>query len=273
MAQAEALYSKPSHVPRWDIFGISILAGRANEVTCELDSRLATGERIKLTYLNAHASNVAAGDPEFLSALQHFSILNDGVGLDIAARTFNGKAFPENLNGTDFTLRFLGETSQHFRIFLLGARPGVAEDAAETIEAMLPQHKVVGVRDGYFVATGAAEVAAEIRASGADLLLVALGNPGQELWIERNFDATNCRMAIGVGALFDFLARRMPRAPQAVRRLRLEWAFRLALEPSRLWRRYLIGNPLFLARVMRELPRRRAVNGAPLAARELRRET
>ena len=181
MAQAEALHSDSFRVPRWDILGISVLAGRGEEVTRELDSRLAGGERVKLTYLNAHASNVAAADPEFLAALRKFSILNDGVGLDIAARALTGRAFPENLNGTDFTLRFLGETSQRFRIFLLGARPGVAEDAAAAIEATLPQHKVVGVRDGYFVATGAAEVAAEIRASEADLLLVALGNPGQEL--------------------------------------------------------------------------------------------
>ncbi len=273
MAQAEVLLPEDFRVPRWDILGISILAGCGEEVTRELDFRLAGGERIKLTYLNAHASNVAAGDPEFFAALRKFSILNDGVGLDIAARALTGRSFPENLNGTDFTLRFLRETSQRFRIFLLGARPGVAEDAAAAIEATLPQHKVVGVRDGYFVATGAAEVAAEIKASEADLLLVALGNPGQELWIDKNFEATGCRMAIGVGALFDFLAQRMPRAPQALRRLRLEWVFRLAREPKRLWRRYLVGNPLFLARVARELPRRRAATGAPTAARELRRET
>ena len=273
MAQTEVPLSEVVPVPRWDILGIPVLAGRGNEVTQELDSRLAAGERIKLTYLNAHASNVAAGDPEFLAALQTFSILNDGVGVDIAARAFRGQSFPENLNGTDFTLRFLAATSQRFRIFLLGARPGVAEAAVVAIEARLPQHIVAGVRDGYFDATGAAEVAAQIKASGADLLLVALGNPGQELWIDRNFRATGCRMAIGVGALFDFLARRVPRAPQVLRQLRLEWAFRLALEPGRLWRRYLIGNPLFLARVARQLPRQWAAHAAFGPAQELRRET
>jgi UDP-N-acetyl-D-mannosaminuronic acid transferase (WecB/TagA/CpsF family) len=77
---------------------------------------------------------------------------------------------------------------------------------------------------------------------------------------------------MGVGALLDVLAERVPRAPRAIRQMRLEWAFRLALEPHRLWRRYLIGNPLFLARVIRELPRRRA-NGRVAAAQELRRET
>ncbi len=272
MGQGETVSSKPVRVPRWDILGVPVLAGRGVEVTGELDSRLAAGERIKLTYLNAHASNVAATNAEFLAALQTFCVLNDGIGVDLAARAFNRMPFPENLNGTDFTLRYLSETSRHFRIFLLGARPGVAEDAAAAIEALLPQHVTVGSRDGYFVATGADEVVAQIRDSGADLLLVALGNPAQELWIERHFEATGCRIAIAVGALFDFLAKRVTRAPRIVRQLRLEWAFRLALEPGRLWRRYLVGNPLFLARVARELPRRRMVNGGLSAARELRRE-
>jgi exopolysaccharide biosynthesis WecB/TagA/CpsF family protein len=272
MALAEASVVKPAIVPRWDILGIAVLAGRGGDVTRELDWRLASGEYIKLTFLNAHASNVAARDGGFLEALKSFTVLNDGVGVDIAARMLEGKSFPENLNGTDFTLRYLRETSRHFRIFLLGAKPGVAEDAALILETLLPQHLVVGTRDGYFVAAGADEVVAEIKASGADLLLVAMGNPAQELWIDTHLAGTGCRMAMGVGALLDFLAERVPRAPRVIQRIRLEWAFRLALEPRRLWRRYLIGNPVFLVRVAREIPRRRA-NGHVAAAQELRRET
>jgi exopolysaccharide biosynthesis WecB/TagA/CpsF family protein len=272
MAQAEAPVVRPASVPRWDILGVSVLAGRGDDVGRELDWRLATGERIRLSYLNAHASNVAGRDRDFLAALQAFTVLNDGVGIDIAARMLEGKSFPENLNGTDFTLRYLRTTSRHFRIFLLGAKPGVAEDAASVLEALLPQHIVAGTRDGYFVAAGADEVAAEIKASGADLLLVAMGNPAQEFWIDTHLEATGCRLAMAVGALFDFLAERVPRAPRAIRQMRLEWLFRLALEPRRLWRRYLVGNPLFLARVARELRRRRA-GGRIAAAQELRRET
>lgn len=272
MALAEAPVSLPISVPRWDILGVPVLAGRGNDVVAEIDSRLAAGERLKVAYLNAHTSNVAASNGEFQSVLQRFTVLNDGVGLDIAARMLNGAAFPENLNGTDFTLRFLRTTSRHFRIFLLGAKPGVAEDAATVLEALLPQHIVAGTRDGYFVATGADEVVNEIKASGADLLLVAMGNPAQEFWIDEHLEATGCRMGMAVGALFDFLAERVPRAPRVVRQMRMEWAFRLALEPGRLWRRYLVGNPLFLARVAREMPKRRG-NGRVSAAQELRRET
>lgn len=272
MALAHASVEIPVVVPRWDIMGVSVLAGRADDVIQELDGRLAAGERVRLTYLNAHASNLAARNAGFLALLGEFAVLNDGVGVDIAARTLNGNAFPENLNGTDFTLRYLRETSRHFRIFLLGAKPGVADDAAAVLETLLPQHIVVGTRDGYFVAAGADEVVREIKNSGADLLLVAMGNPTQEFWIDAHFDATGCRMAMGIGALFDFLANRVPRAPHAVRQMRMEWAFRLALEPGRLWRRYLLGNPLFLARVARTRLLRR--NGERvIAAQELRRET
>ena len=81
-------------------------------------------------------------------------------------------------------------------------------------------------------------------------MLVAMGVPRQELWISRHLTAGHCIMPIAVGALLDFMSGSVPRAPQWVRRWRLEWVFRLVIEPSRLWRRYIIGNPVFLARVV-----------------------
>jgi exopolysaccharide biosynthesis WecB/TagA/CpsF family protein len=146
----------------------------------------------------------------------------------------------------------LRETRQAHRIFLFGGRPGVAERARDVLAAASPRHQFVGVRHGYFAPSEADAVAAEIRAGAATLLLVALGNPAQEFWIARNLEATGARLAFGVGALFDFLAGEVSRAPAAIRKARLEWAWRLALEPKRLFRRYVLGNPLFLMRVARE---------------------
>jgi alpha-1,3-mannosyltransferase len=237
------------NVPRWDILGIPVIAGCTDEVVAELDWRLAKGERIRLAYLNAHSSNLAATDSTFRAALIGFTILNDGIGLDIAARVLNGVRFPENLNGTDFTLRYLDQTRHRFRLYLLGAHAGVAEAAAAALHDALPRHAIAGTHHGFFRDEDALRIAGEIRASGADVVLVALGNPAQELWIETSFDATGCRLAIGVGALFDFVAGGVSRAPPWLRKLRMEWLFRLALEPRRLWRRYLFGNPVFLARV------------------------
>jgi alpha-1,3-mannosyltransferase len=229
--------------------GVAVTAATSAEAIAHLDRRLANGERIKLAYLNAHTSNVAASDTDFAAILGGFTILNDGAGVDLASRYLYGKRFPENLNGTDFTTRYLAETSHTFRIFLLGAQPGVAEEAARAIAQCAPQHVMVGTRPGYFTADQAHAVAAAIAASKADMVLGALGNPDQEHFIAAHFDSMDCRIAIGVGALFDFLTGRVSRAPQWVRAMRAEWVYRLLLEPRRLWRRYIFGNFRFVRRL------------------------
>lgn len=114
------------------------------------------------------------------------------------------------------------------------------------------QHRFVVIHDGYFPPSQEQEIVDRIAALRPDVLLVAMGVPRQELWIERHIDARHCTLPIAVGALLDFLSGAVPRAPLWMRRLRLEWLFRLAVEPGRLWRRYVVGNPLFLLRVVRQ---------------------
>ena len=111
---------------------------------------------------------------------------------------------------------------------------------------------MVGVHHGYFADTMDTIIAAQIKQSGADLLLVAFGNPTQEIWISRNLPATGCRLAFAVGALFDFASEGVSRAPAWMQARGLEWLFRLMQEPGRLWRRYLVGNWIFLGRVARQ---------------------
>jgi alpha-1,3-mannosyltransferase len=213
-----------------------------------IDSNVAAGRRTAIAYLNAHTALQAIANKQFQKALPGFLVFNDGVGVDIAARMKYGSRFSDNLNGTDFTPRYLAETKQMFRIYLLGAQPGVAADVAKIFAQRFPQHSIVGYRDGYFSANQNAEVAHAIRASGANLLLVAMGNPAQELWIAENLEKTGVQVAFGVGALFDFTAGRFPRAPDWVRKLRAEWLYRLAREPKRLWQRYTVNNVAFLTR-------------------------
>lgn len=239
-----------------DIMGVALSPATAAEAIATLDDRLEAGERIKLAFLNAHGSNLAAGNGEFLGVLRQFTVLNDGAGLNIASRVLHGRPFPENLNGTDFTPLYLAETRHVFRVFLLGAEPGIADAAAAALAKRALRHAIVGTRDGFFQAAEGDSVARAIAATGADLVLVAMGNPAQEIFIARHFDAMGCRLAIGVGALFDFLAGRVPRAPRALRALGIEWIYRLGLEPGRMWRRYVLGNPKFLWRVARARLRR-----------------
>jgi alpha-1,3-mannosyltransferase len=146
----------------------------------------------------------------------------------------------------------LRATKRCYRIFLLGAKPGTAERAAKRLALMCPQHEFVGCHHGHFDNGKLPEIIDVIRRSKADVLLVAMGNPKQELFIQKHLKATGCILGVGVGALFDFLAGDVPRAMPWVQRLRLEWLYRLAHEPRRLASRYLIGIPVFLARILRQ---------------------
>lgn len=226
---------------------------RVTSFTQAVDFLDRTFERGKLSivaFANAHSLNVAATDPLFRSALETAIVFNDGVGLDIASRLLFGSPFPENLNGTDFVPRYLAETAHSYRIFLLGGKPEIVKRAAAKFARLYPRQDIVGYRDGYFGAGEKASVIQNIRQSAADIVLVAMGNPKQEIWLVDNLAATGCKLGFGVGALFNFMAGEVPRAPLWMQRNGLEWLHRFFKEPRRLWSRYVYGNPLFLLRVI-----------------------
>ncbi|CAN5904481.1 WecB/TagA/CpsF family glycosyltransferase [soil metagenome] len=216
------------------------------------ESARSGGPPALLAYVNAHTLNLAAEDPDYRDLLCRAAlVLNDGAGLALAAR-LQGDRFPANLNGSDFSPALLELAARRgWRVFLLGGRPGVAEEATRRLQARIGGLQIVGARDGYFPPGRDAEVAAEVRAAGADLMMVAMGNPLQERWLEAHLEATGARLGIGVGAFLDFASGRVARAPAWLNRLGIEWVWRLAREPRRMWRRYILGNPLFLWRVCR----------------------
>ncbi|TYC49270.1 WecB/TagA/CpsF family glycosyltransferase [Rhodobacterales bacterium] len=200
---------------------------------------------------NAHTIMTALDQPAYAATLNRMTLLNDGIGIALANRIIYGKRFRENLNGTDLIPHVLAEIDLPLRIYLLGAGEKQVTAAARHIEATYPGHVVVGYRNGYFEPQDCGDICAAINKAKPDLLLVAMGNPRQEMFIAQNrhqFDAT---VAIGVGALFDFMSGTVARAPRFVRSLGLEWLFRLLQEPRRLFRRYVFGIPRFLIAVFR----------------------
>ena len=205
-----------------------------------------------VAYANAHTLNLASRDSGYRAVLGTADIvLNDGAGLTIAGRVF-GRPFPANLNGSDFNPVVLEEAAAHgWPVYFLGAKPGVAAEAARKMSERFPALVVAGTRDGYFPQEESEEVARSIAATGAGVLMVAMGNPLQEMWLSRHLETTGARLGIGVGAFFDFTAGVVPRAPAWMNRLWMEWLYRLFQEPRRMWRRYVLGNPLFLARVLK----------------------
>jgi alpha-1,3-mannosyltransferase len=234
----------------WPIFGIPVRA-TTSEAAIEALGALPAGPR-QIAFLNAHNANLAWDDARVADAFRAGLVLNDGIGLDIAARLLHGAPFPENLNGTDLVPLFLQRTQKVLRVYVLGGAEGVAERARDAFAAVAPQHVYVGARHGYFSNDESPTIAAAIAATKADVLLLGLGSPRQELWMQAHLAATGCRLGFCVGGLIDFASGHKPRAPELIRRLHCEWIFRLMLEPRRLARRYLLGNLVFLARVARE---------------------
>ncbi|WP_406873644.1 WecB/TagA/CpsF family glycosyltransferase [Aminobacter sp. P9b] len=234
------------------ILGIRVASLGRDEAVSLLSDFIREKTFTKVGFLNAHNANVACSNKEFAAALDDFLVLADGIGVDIAARWLYGAPFPANLNGTDFVPALLLAADKPLTVGLLGATRENAERAAQRLGEIAPQHRFVVVHDGFFTAQEEPAVIASLAALRPDILLVAMGVPRQEFWIARNLGSEHCTLPIAVGALLDFLSGSVPRAPEWMRRLRLEWLFRLVIEPGRLWRRYIVGNPLFLLRVLRQ---------------------
>jgi N-acetylglucosaminyldiphosphoundecaprenol N-acetyl-beta-D-mannosaminyltransferase len=240
----------PAALPRINLFDIAIdnvTLDQAVETIVEcLDGDTAT----QVSFVNADCVNVAYRNREYKKALQQSDLVfADGVGVRVAGDVL-GQPVRDNVNGTDlFPLLAKALENTGKRIYLLGGQPGVAEGVAKWLTSNYPGVEVAGFHHGYFTTDKEAEVIEAIRASGADLVLVAFGAPRQELWIRRNLNKLGAKVVIGVGGLLDFFSGRIPRAPRWVRKLGMEWAYRLSQEPKRLWRRYLIGNVVFLARL------------------------
>ena len=215
----------------------TIVNTTAQNLATHLLDGLARQRRLSLFFAN---TNFVVNCRALADSMRNDAVLivNDGVGMDLAAWLINRRRFKANLNGTDFTPYLLRQAQRPLRIFLLGGTPEVVKRAAEHARQQLGQ-EVVGVGDGY-AGMRETDLLTRIAQSQADLLLVALGNPIQEQWILQHRNMLEVPLVMGVGALFDFWAGNKPRAPRLVQSLRLEWFYRLCLEPRRLLRRYTV---------------------------------
>src|SRR5262249_4657937 len=133
-----------------DIGGVSVLAADVVEFVARFDESLASGRPLKVAFLNANLFNFTRSDPVLTDMLRDFTVLNDGVGLNLASLMLQGAMFPANMNGTDLIPMVLSKTTHRLRIYLVGSRPSSVHRASEVIARAWPQHKVVGFQDGYY---------------------------------------------------------------------------------------------------------------------------
>lgn len=206
-------------------------------------------------YLNAAQVNLAFADRDQARALAALDCLYaDGQAVVWASRR-TGPGVPERINAGDFTRRFFERAAAaKLRVALVGGRPGEAERAAEIFRSWRPEFNFVYMHAGYLDDAQSAAVGTELEAADPDLVIVAMGAPRQERRAIEWSRSGRPRAWWCVGALLEYYSGTRARAPVWMRRAGLEWLFRFALEPARLWRRYLIGNPLFVWRVLRGKP-------------------
>jgi N-acetylglucosaminyldiphosphoundecaprenol N-acetyl-beta-D-mannosaminyltransferase len=243
-------------------FGFRLVAAPARPfLEFVIDSAAARDRARTVGYLNAAQVNLAFDDAEHcrrLAAMDH--LYADGKAVVWAAR-WHGAALAERINAGDFTPELMrGLAGRGLKLALVGGRPGAddrpgeAERAADRYRLWAPGLQIVLCHHGYFDPSQAPRVAEAIEATDPDLVLLGMGAPRQERWAMEWAARGRPRAWWCVGALFEYDAGARLRAPVWMRRIGLEWLVRLALEPVRLWRRYLIGNPLFVARVLRGRP-------------------
>jgi N-acetylglucosaminyldiphosphoundecaprenol N-acetyl-beta-D-mannosaminyltransferase len=205
----------------------------------------------KVMYLNADCALLARKDEHYRRILNNADLVYaDGISIVYGARLL-GRHLPGRSTGADFIPRFgVGFAENNIRLFLLGARPGVAEKAAANLLQVAPSLSIVGAHHGYFRKEETGQVIRKIQEAHPDILLVGLGAPYQEKWIDEHLVQLNTPVVWGVGGAFDFISGRTPRGPKWLVDHGFEWLCRLFAEPRRLWRRYLIGNIEFLWRVL-----------------------
>ena len=235
---------------------VRILGVRVDDVTAQETLRL-----VESFIEEGRPRQVVTANPEFLVEAQRnhaFRVvmgecdlcLPDGVGLLWASRIL-GRPLRERVAGSDMVPALARLCAKRgFGIFLLGAAPGVASRAGETLQRDNPGLRIVGVHAGSPDPVEEDEIVARIRSASPDVLLVAYGAPRQDLWIHRNLARLQAPVCMGVGGTFDFIAGVVPRAPLWMRNAGLEWLYRLFIQPWR-WRR-MLALPEFVALVWRQ---------------------
>jgi exopolysaccharide biosynthesis WecB/TagA/CpsF family protein len=247
------MLTQTSQLPQWRaIFDVPVAALGYAQAATLVSQALAEKSFLRINFLNANNANITVSFPELTAALNRSVVLSDGIGLDVASYILYGASFPANLNGTDFVPSLLAELPQSLTIGLVGSTQEVVNEAALRFAKIAPQHSFVAISDGYFTHSDQEKVLSKISALKPDILIVAMGTPIQELWADQFIGPDQCTVVLTVGALFDFISLRIRRAPLMLRKLKLEWLFRLALEPRRLFRRYVLGNPVFIFRALRQ---------------------
>ena len=232
------------------ILGVAISKVTMKEATEKIREFVQSDSFHSIYTPNPEIVMLAKNDPEFHKILEGADlVVPDGIGVVIASKIVKSP-LPERVAGYDLVQSTMKEAvKEGYKYYFFGSKPGISEAAAEKMRETYPGIQIVGTRNGYFKPEDEAEIIEEINASSANILLVALGAPKQEKWIEANKHLMpNVRVAIGVGGSLDVMSGNVKRAPKIFQKLGLEWFYRLLKEPTRFKRMLVL--PDFLLKVI-----------------------
>ena len=236
-----------------DILGVMVDAIDKDGLEREIADCVRLGRQSLFAYVNVHAVNIARRDVRFRRILNNaWRAYCDGEGVRLGARIL-GHALPPRIVLTywiwDLCALF---EKERMSLFLLGGRPGVVDRAAARLHARFPALRIAGSHHGFFAKTGLEneKILGMIEESSPDILFVCFGMPLQEYWIEANIGRLRTRAILPGGSMIDYIAGVKHPTPAWMANHGMEWLYRFLKEPARLWRRYLIGNPSYLAAVL-----------------------
>ncbi len=204
----------------------------------------------RIYFAHPHALNISLVDAEQEACLRDAdAVFADGIGVRLGTRLLGGN-LPSNLNGTDMFPLLCKRAAQTGRpLVLVGSKTEIVEECARRSQRAHPNLTIPIVSHGYLDEAASRMLATQIEKLENPLVLVGMGSPIQEKWAKRHLSNSPGVTVLTVGGLFDFYSGRIPRAPTAWRELGLEWLYRLIQEPTRMARRYLVGNPFFLVMI------------------------
>lgn len=202
--------------------------------------------------INALKVNLMEEDPKLREIVNSCPLINaDGSSILWAAKQL-GVPVEERVTGIDLFLRLVKEAAENgYKIYLFGAKEEVVTKVRDIFQQQYPTLQIAGYRNGYFTPEQEPQIVADMAASGADMMFVAFSSPKKEYWVNKYLNQLNIPFVMGVGGSFDVVAGVTKRAPEFWQKIGMEWFYRFIQEPRRLWKRYVVGNAVFIRHVQR----------------------
>ncbi|WNB92502.1 WecB/TagA/CpsF family glycosyltransferase [Bacillus sp. NEB1478] len=240
------------------IFNINFNRITLKELIEEINNKVKNNKRIHIHTANVDHVVLANKNLKFKKVIEDADIVvADGMPIVWSSKLIKN-SIPERVTGVDLSYEICGKSNEYdFKIFLLGAAEGIAEKAKRNLLSKFPDLKIVDLYspspEELLSIERNDEILMRINSSGANILLVSLGTPKQEYWINENKEKLITNVNIGVGATIDFMAGEIDRAPLLLRNIGLEWFYRLLREPKRLFKRYIVNDSYFLIIILKEI--------------------